>query len=58
MLDAFFFKKLFYLKILKFRSIVAPDLLHLELKTHFELSLGSALEYLGFLIYPTKRIPK
>jgi hypothetical protein len=32
MLDAFFLKKLFYLKILKFRSIVAPDLLYLELK--------------------------
>ena len=31
-LDAFLLKKLFYLKILKFRSIVAPDLLHLELK--------------------------
>jgi hypothetical protein len=31
MLDAFFLKKLFYLKILKFRSIVAPDLLYLEL---------------------------
>jgi hypothetical protein len=32
MLDAFFLKKLFYLKILKFRSIVAPDLFYLELK--------------------------
>ena len=32
MLDAFFLKKLFHLKILKFRSIIAPDLLHLELK--------------------------
>jgi hypothetical protein len=32
MLDAFFLKKFFYLKILKFRSIVAHDLLHLELK--------------------------
>jgi hypothetical protein len=32
MLDAFFLKKLFYLKILEFRSIIAPDLLHLELK--------------------------
>jgi hypothetical protein len=32
MLDAFFLKKLFYLKILEFRFIVAPDLLHLELK--------------------------
>jgi hypothetical protein len=27
MLDAFLLKKFFYLKILKFRSIVAPDLL-------------------------------
>jgi hypothetical protein len=32
MLDAFFLKKLFYLKILEFRSIVALDFLHLELK--------------------------
>jgi hypothetical protein len=32
MLDAFFLKKLSYLKVLKFRSIVAPNLLHLELK--------------------------
>jgi hypothetical protein len=32
MLDAFLLKKLFYLKILEFGSIVAPELLHLELK--------------------------
>jgi hypothetical protein len=37
MLDAFLFKILFHLKVLEFRSIVAPDLLHLELK----LILGS-----------------
>jgi hypothetical protein len=37
MLDAFLFKILFHLKILEFRSIVATDLLHLELK----LILGS-----------------
>jgi hypothetical protein len=36
-LDAFFLKILFHLKVLEFRSIVAPDLRHLELK----LILGS-----------------
>jgi hypothetical protein len=37
MLDAFLLKILFQLKILEFRSIVTPDLLHFELK----LILGS-----------------
>jgi hypothetical protein len=37
MLDAFLLKILFHLKILEFRSIVATDLLHLELR----LILGS-----------------
>jgi hypothetical protein len=37
MLDAFLLKILFHLKILEFRSIAAPDLLHLALK----LILGS-----------------
>jgi hypothetical protein len=32
MLDAFLLKILLYLKILEFRSIVAPDLLYLKLK--------------------------
>jgi hypothetical protein len=32
MLDAFLLKILFHLKVLEFRSIIAPDLLHLELK--------------------------
>jgi hypothetical protein len=42
MFDAFFLKKHLYLKILKFRSIIAPDFLHLELK----LILSSPLEAL------------
>jgi hypothetical protein len=37
MLDAFLLKILFHLKILELRSIVTPNLLHLELK----LILGS-----------------
>jgi hypothetical protein len=32
MLDAFLLKVLFYLNILEFRAIVAPDLLYLKLK--------------------------
>jgi hypothetical protein len=45
MLVAFLLKILFHLKVLEFRSIVAPHLLHLELKLIFGLSLGSTLVY-------------
>jgi hypothetical protein len=57
MLDAFFLKKLLYLKIHKFRSIVAPDLLYPELKLILS-SLRKHIRVLEFPFYPAKRIPK
>jgi hypothetical protein len=57
-LDAFLLKILFDLKVLELRSGVASYLFHLSHQTHFELSLRSALEFLGFQIYPAKRTPK
>jgi hypothetical protein len=57
MLDAFLLKILVYLKIIELRSIIAPSFSPLS-QTHFELSLGSALVFLGFQIYPAKRTLK
>jgi hypothetical protein len=57
-LDAFPLKIIFDLKVLEFRSIVAPYLFSLLAQIHFELSLRSALRFLGSQIYPAKRKPK
>jgi hypothetical protein len=51
MLNFFLLKIFLHLKILKFRFIVAPYLLHLQLK----LILSSG--FLGFFIYPAKEYP-
>jgi hypothetical protein len=57
-LDAFLLKIFFDLKVIELRSIIAPYLFLPLTQTHFELSLRSALEFLGFQIYPAKRTPK
>jgi hypothetical protein len=57
MLDAFFLKKLLYLKILEFKSIVASDLFHFELKLIWS-SPYEAISVPWVSVLSCKRIPK
>ena len=52
MLDAFLLKILLYLKILEFRSIVAPDLLYLKLKFILGSRVHSTI-YIPSIVAPT-----
>jgi hypothetical protein len=58
MLDALLLKKSFNLRVLELRSIVASNLLDSQSELIFELVSRISLRFLGFVIFPAKRIPK
>jgi hypothetical protein len=58
MLDALILKKSFDLRVLKLSLIVASYLFLSLIRTRFEPDLRIPLRFLGFEIFPAKRITK